>query len=642
MRITLNEVRALVREALETSPASGNLLDKDPVYRSPDGIIASNEFKDLASQVDAALRPLYDVVTDRAAEGIMLDDFEEHIKGFSSDHVRYMCAATVKNRGFGDMKIHDVTWNDPVFGLYRIFRIANRTIDRDALITNITRVTKIIMTHLESGNDAPKESMANPDDSPFGDYVFAPDRKGQVPFEKNTDVEEKTYKALRSHILDNKPVDDETAFQLMSILSTDTYPSVIHEPSAEYVFRGLCLRESALSKILGEQPSKDGQHSRNVSTTVSARNESGNSSSWSADWEVAQNYSTVRKSDGVFSVILVARVSDNPDTFIEGPDGFYKAKSLSRYADQENETIALGSVKICKVYWSWPVKNIIKIKGEFNMDDVAKMTSEGLLRSLIRETLIKEIDIEDVGDVCYTAGSTHVMKTCKIGGDEYYLKFSDDSLFEDVDPSLQILVEYLAYRIYSLFSGINVPHPELVYDASHNKVGIATSSVKGKMALSSRIDPKLLARMMSQGVYVDVFLGNWDVIGTGSGNVFVDKDKATRIDPGGSLTFRAQGGRKGQAFGHRAKELETMLQPGSGAGNVYRHADLKVAAKEFLSVAWQQIASEIDAVNNELSTQLKERGMKKLLGQWKSDVAEIKDKLEKRYEEVAAHAKSMK
>ena len=84
-----------------------------------------------------------------------------------------------------------------------------------------------------------------------------------------------------------------------------------------------------------------------------------------------------------------------------------------------------------------------------------------LLRNLIREILVKEADISDAGDVCYTAGSTHVMKTCKIGKDKYFLKFSDDTLFEGVDPSLQILIEYLAYRIYGLFSGINEVELEL-------------------------------------------------------------------------------------------------------------------------------------------------------------------------------------
>ena len=262
-----------------------------------------------------------------------------------------------------------------------------------------------------------------------------------------------------------------------------------------------------------------------------------------------------------------------------------------------------------------------------------------LLRRLIRETIINEVDMSEVGDVCYTAGSTHVMKTCKIGGKKYFLKFSEESLFDGFDPSLQILIEYLAYRIYGLYSGINVPHPELVYDAPRKKVGLATTPAPGKMALKIGMDPKRLGKMMSQGVYVDVFLANWDVIGTGSGNVFVDKESATRIDPGAALTFRAQGGRKGKAFGPKVSELETMLKRGMGAGNVYQYADLKVSAAEFLSVDWSTIESEIDTVRNEVSEELETKGMNQLLDQWEDDCDEIKSTLSKRYAEVADHAK---
>jgi hypothetical protein len=261
------------------------------------------------------------------------------------------------------------------------------------------------------------------------------------------------------------------------------------------------------------------------------------------------------------------------------------------------------------------------------------------LRDLIREVLLTEVDISGVGDVCYTAGSTHVMKTCKIRGDKYFLKFSDEDLFEGVDPSLQILVEYLAYRIYSLYSGINVPSPELVYDTPGSRVGLATSPARGSQALKMRIDPKKLGKMMSQGVYVDIFLANWDVIGNDSGNVFVDKDYVTRIDPGGSLTFRAQGGRKNDKFSPKEGELRSMLTSGRGASAYFQHSDLKVAAKEFLAVPWDEVQSEIDNVGNEVSEELSTRGMRGLLKQWKSDVDLIKSTLSKRHAEVEDHAR---
>lgn len=263
-----------------------------------------------------------------------------------------------------------------------------------------------------------------------------------------------------------------------------------------------------------------------------------------------------------------------------------------------------------------------------------------LLRRLIREVLLNEVDVADVTDVCYTAGSTHVMKTCKIGGDKYFLKFSREEMFDDgIHPSLQILIEYLAYRIYGLFAGINIPHPELVYDTSKDAVGLATSPLPGKQALKVGISPESIGKMMSQGVFVDIFLANWDVVGTGTGNVFVDKDKAYRMDPGAAMTFRAEGGRKGKRFSPRAGDLPIMLGGDMGAGLYFRYSDLKVAAKEFLTVKWPTIESEIDTVRNEIAEELEERGMIRLLQQWHADVDEIKGTLAQRHNIVADHAK---
>jgi len=262
------------------------------------------------------------------------------------------------------------------------------------------------------------------------------------------------------------------------------------------------------------------------------------------------------------------------------------------------------------------------------------------LRQLIREVLLSEIDSSQLADVCYTAGSTHVMKTCRIGRDKYFLKYSDDDLFEEgFDPSLQILIEYLAYRIYGLYAGIKIPSVELVYDAPNKKVGIATSPLPGKQALKVGMKPQTIGKMMSQGVYVDIFLANWDVIGTGSGNVFVDDEIAYHLDPGGSLTFRAQGGRKGKTFNSKVGELRTMLSSGRGAAVYFQHADLETAAEEFLSVPWPRIESEIDTVRNEIAEDLENRHMERLLSQWQSDCDEIKSTLSQRYKEVEEHAR---
>lgn len=260
--------------------------------------------------------------------------------------------------------------------------------------------------------------------------------------------------------------------------------------------------------------------------------------------------------------------------------------------------------------------------------------SYSLIRKIIKEVL-EEADIEDVSDIERTCGSTHTMSTCKIKGGKYYLKFSDENLFDDVDPSLQILVEYLAYRIYGLYSGISIPKIELVYDRNNKKVGIATTPAKGKPAVVYGEQGKLLAKMMSMGVYVDAFLANWDVIGTGTANVFTDEEIATRIDPGGALTFRAQGGRKGTKFSDKPGEMKTMFDPNfGGSGRVFQFSDLKVAAKEFMSVDWNTISSEIKKVYQEVSQELSEKGMSKLNDSWKNEVESIDTTLKSRHKEM--------
>lgn len=232
------------------------------------------------------------------------------------------------------------------------------------------------------------------------------------------------------------------------------------------------------------------------------------------------------------------------------------------------------------------------------------------------------------------------MNTCLIGNDKFYLKFTDAYLVDESDPSLQILIEFLAYRIYGLYEGVNIPNVHLVYDRSRKIVGLASSAVSGRMAGGGRIAPERLAKMLSAGVYVDVLLANWDVIGTGSGNVIIDNDKATRIDPGGSLTFRAQGGRKGDKFNVSASELRTMLSSTSGgSGVVYAYADLREAADTFIGVDWNSIHNVIRDVDEEVSQELETRGMSELLSQWKADVGEIAVTLKKRHFEILRQIK---
>lgn len=60
---------------------------------------------------------------------------------------------------------------------------------------------------------------------------------------------------------------------------------------------------------------------------------------------------------------------------------------------------------------------------------------------------------------------------------------------------------------------------------------------------------------------VHAWLSNWDAAGTGGDNQGIRGGKPVTLDVGGSLRFRAQGGPKGNAFGPKVSELDTMRNP---------------------------------------------------------------------------------
>jgi hypothetical protein len=265
--------------------------------------------------------------------------------------------------------------------------------------------------------------------------------------------------------------------------------------------------------------------------------------------------------------------------------------------------------------------------------------TEGQLRRIIRETLLNEIDIEDVGESCWAAGSTHELSTCTIGGDKFYLKFSDINMnYDGSDPSLLVLNEYLAYKIYKLFPGAKTPgRIEIVYDRANKKVAIATLAVPGKHGRS--IPPKLLAKLLTAGVYVDIFMSHWDISNTANLVVSPEGDSVTRIDPAGTLAKRAQGRDKGGAFSDMPGELETML-PTSGrrVTDIFVGTDLREAAQSFLSTQWDSISQVIRDTHVQVLDDLTQRGMFDLAQQWDDYVKRVAPILAKRHSAVAEHA----
>ncbi|MBM0142532.1 NUDIX domain-containing protein [Pseudomonas cannabina pv. alisalensis] len=114
--------------------------------------------------------------------------------------------------------------------------------------------------------------------------------------------------------------------------------------------------------------------------------------------------------------------------------------------------------------------------------------------------------------------------------------------------------EVLAAKLYRA-AGIDVPEIEL---ASRNgKPALISKLIGGNQKDLGTIEKSSQLRC---GFAVDAWLANWDVIGlTGDNVIFNHRNKPVRIDLGGALVFRAQGGHKGNQFGTTPMELVTML-----------------------------------------------------------------------------------
>lgn len=213
---------------------------------------------------------------------------------------------------------------------------------------NFPSLKTLCFKHLlkeDSKSEVPEEDL---DKAPLGKYAFAPDRTDPVPEELNTSDEEHLYVGLRKHLIDNKPLANDQAAEIKDILSHDWYRTIFKEPTGTYVFRGMVANNGFMRKMnINVHGSKNGVLEKRF---IYDPHENVGSSSWTTENAIARLFTMNNEEEKPFSVILVARVSDNPEVFIEGKGGFYKLR-VAKDVEKEKEVIALGSVRVCKLYW---------------------------------------------------------------------------------------------------------------------------------------------------------------------------------------------------------------------------------------------------------------------------------------------------
>lgn len=148
----------------------------------------------------------------------------------------------------------------------------------------------------------------------------------------------------------------------------------------------------------------------------------------------------------------------------------------------------------------------------------------------------------------------------------------------------QARVEYIANAIYEKL-GIHAVHAQLL--EMGGQLAIASEEVAGAQATWR--DEQQQSADVRNGFVADAYLGNWDVVGLNYDNIVKGSDGALyRIDNGGSMTFRAQGGVK-EFSPDSIPELENMRKPEFPAGKVFDSL-----AEDDLRTQAEQVVNKLD------------------------------------------------
>lgn len=180
-------------------------------------------------------------------------------------------------------------------------------------------------------------------------------------------------------------------------------------------------------------------------------------------------------------------------------------------------------------------------------------------------------------------------------------------VFTDTDTGVRWYVKYpdnleamrnevLANRLYKL-AGVESPDVRLIQ--FRGKPAIASRIVDGLQVDRAALEAGRVAGVQEHFA-VDAWLANWDVIGPDFANTkLTSLGTGLRIDPGGALRFRAQGGMKGAAFGDEVLDLESMRNSGTNwhAASVFRHvteADIEDGVRRVLSIDEAKIRAAVE------------------------------------------------
>lgn len=154
------------------------------------------------------------------------------------------------------------------------------------------------------------------------------------------------------------------------------------------------------------------------------------------------------------------------------------------------------------------------------------------------------VDLSSLTVIKRLGGSTGAQLVEDSRGDQYVMKKGSNTSNEHLES------EYLVNQLYDLM-GYRVPDYEM-YDDNGDKVMLSRFIPLTKMPTSSD------QANMAQGFIVDALFANWDIYM--NDNCLIDSaGRVIRVDSGGALKFRAQGGAK-PSFGNKVTDYDSMIK----------------------------------------------------------------------------------
>jgi len=329
IRIAVGELRRMISEAAATAAARAQLKGAvDDLFSAADGG---------GALVSKALEAWHEKSKKSGARLTVVQDWI-----FSERELVY-----------GPRKAH-LTADKMLSYIFDILRIVASP--SDAALTAAEWIRGELVPELAELKKKAAQGGEDPS-SPLGRFAF-PDARtpgAKVPWEPDTPEETELLNRIDSYFSLNHNIPPEDAVKLLDMYQQGLYSDVLRPPTVEFVYRGMGAGPKWLRKLLKLRAGDPIPPNGTADVSATYRASRGAATSWTEDRQMAVEFAKNAFADrydtgAEYTLVLVARVSDNPKVFLSGPDGLYKLKVPSGYK-KEREALALDAVKIHSIEW---------------------------------------------------------------------------------------------------------------------------------------------------------------------------------------------------------------------------------------------------------------------------------------------------